>query len=116
RVHLLSDRRSRGRRSPVAVGDAGAVEVVGGELATHAVPGQNPDPEAAHLARDVAKHFVPVVEPDLEHRVGQGLNDLALEFDLVFLGPLGDSVSDGAAVDSRFSGRSTYQPRWRPAA
>jgi len=37
---------------------------------------------AAHLAGDVTEHIVSVVQFDPEHRVGEGLGDLALHFDL----------------------------------
>jgi hypothetical protein len=40
----------------------------------------------AHLAGDVAEDLVPVVELDLEHGVREGLDDLALHLDLLFLG------------------------------
>src|SRR6185437_725042 len=69
----------------VAVGDAAAVEVVRRELDLDAVAGEDPDVMAAHLPRDVAQDLVVVVELDLEHRVGQGLRDLALHLDLLFL-------------------------------
>src|SRR4051812_32858230 len=66
----------------VAVGDAAAVEVVGRELDLHPVAGQDADVVAAHLAGDVTEDLMVVVELDLEHRVGQGLGDLALHLDL----------------------------------
>ena len=71
--------------SAVPVDDPRAVEVVWGELAADAVAGQDPDPEAPHLACDVAEDDVIVIELHAEHRVGQGLDHLALEFDLVLL-------------------------------
>src|SRR3954462_2597424 len=63
----------------VAVHDARAVQVVGRDLHAHAVARQDPDPEAPHLAGDVAQDLVAVVELDAEHGVGEGLHDLALE-------------------------------------
>src|SRR6202035_4356577 len=72
-------------RSAVPVDDPRAVQVVGGELAAHAVAGKDADPEAPHLARHVPEHDVIVVQLHAEHRVGQSLDHLALEFDLVLL-------------------------------
>src|SRR3954447_8948002 len=72
--------------SPMAVDDPRAVEVVGRDLHADPVAGQDPDAEAAHLARHVAEDLVAVVERHPEHRVGEGLRDLALELDLLLLG------------------------------
>ena len=44
------------RASAMPVDDSRAVEVVGGELATDAIPGENADPEAAHLAGHMTEH------------------------------------------------------------
>src|ERR1700689_1697176 len=83
--------------SAVPVDDARAVEVVGGELAAHAIPWEDADPEAPHLARHVPQDHVVVVQLHTEHRVRQGLDHLALEFNLVLLrhaaSPLAASVS-----------------------
>jgi hypothetical protein len=67
------------------VDDSGTVEIVGRELAANAISGQDANPKAAHLARDVPEHHVIVVELYAKHRIRQGLDHLALEFDLVFL-------------------------------
>src|SRR5204863_3461927 len=72
-------------RLAMPVDDPRAVEVVRGQLDPHAVTGQDADPKPPHLARDVPEHHVVVVELDAEHRVRQGLDDLALELDLFFL-------------------------------
>src|SRR5680860_822557 len=82
---LRSRSASAGAVLLVAVGDPAAVEVVGRELDLHPVAREDADVVAAHLARDMAEHLVVVVELDLEHRVGQGLGDLALQLDLLFL-------------------------------
>jgi hypothetical protein len=73
------------RCSAVPVDDPGAVEIVGGQLAANAIAGEDPDPEAAHLAGDVAEHDVVVVELYPKHRVRKRLDHLPLEFDLVLL-------------------------------
>src|SRR5690242_18863847 len=74
-------------RSPllVAVGDSSAIKVVRRQLDLDPVPRQDADVVAPHLARDMAEHLVPVVELDLEHRVREGLDHLALHLDLLFL-------------------------------
>src|SRR4029079_11559983 len=69
----------------VAVNDAAAAEVVGGDLDLHAISREDLDAEAPHLARGVAEHLVPGIELDLEHAVGERLDDLALHLDLFFL-------------------------------
>src|SRR5215207_8706782 len=87
----------------VAIGDPAAIQVVWGQLDLHPVAGQDADVVPPHLARDVAEHLVPIVELNLEHRVREGLDDLALHLDLLFLG------HGGTALRSR--GRS---PPWVP--
>jgi hypothetical protein len=72
--------------SAVSVDDAGAVEVVGRQLAAHAVAREDADAEAPHLAGDVSEYDVVVVELHPEHRVRECLDHLALEFNLVLLG------------------------------
>src|SRR4051794_32136147 len=72
--------------SLVPVGDSSPVEVVRRQLDLYPVPGQDADVVPPHLAGDVSEDFVPIVELDLEHRVWEGLDDLALHFDLLFLG------------------------------
>src|SRR5947207_318409 len=82
----------------VAVDDARAVEVVGRELAAHAIAGEDADAKAPHLARDVSEDDVVVVELDAEHGIGQRLDHLALEFDLVLLGHCACTSHPGRAV------------------
>src|SRR4051794_29986235 len=91
-------------RLPVAVDDAGAGQVVRRQLAPHAVAREDADPEAAHLAGDVPQHLVVVVELHAEHRVGQGLDDLALELDLLFLGHCLQGTAPGAGPGGRSAG------------
>src|SRR6202044_3137406 len=71
--------------STMPVDDSGAVEIVGRELATDAISRKDANPEATHLAGHVSEYHVIVVELYAKHRVRQGLDHLALEFDLVFL-------------------------------
>src|SRR5581483_4163870 len=78
------------------VDDTRAVEVVGRDLAAHLVAGQDADAEAAHLAGDVTEHRVAVLELDPEHRVREGLDDLALELDLLLLGHGGPTIDRGS--------------------
>src|SRR5918998_4126678 len=79
----------------MAIDDARALEVVRRQLDADAVAREDADPEAPHLARDVAEHLVPVVQLDPEHRVGQGLGDLALELDLLLLGHRAATLNPG---------------------
>src|SRR5438874_6173287 len=91
----LYSRRSRGRPSGPAllqaVDDPAAVEIVRRELDPDAVAQEHADPVALHPPGGIAEHLVAVVEPDLEHPVAEGLDDLALHLDLLFL--LGDDAS-----------------------
>ena len=68
-----------------AVGDAAAVQVVHRQLHGHAVAGQDLDVVHAHLAGNVGEDGVAILELHLEHRVGQGFEHRALEFDYIFL-------------------------------
>src|SRR5436305_3837971 len=77
----------------VAVDDPRAAQIVRRDLDPDAVARKDADAEAAHLARHVTQHLVVVVELDAEHRVGQGLDDLALELDLFFLRHTAGSLS-----------------------
>jgi hypothetical protein len=81
----LAAMASISERSAMSVDDPGAIQIVGGQLATYSIPGEDPNAEAAHLAGHVPQHDVIVVELYAEHRVRQGLDYLALEFNLVFL-------------------------------
>src|SRR5579875_3781097 len=82
-----SPSRSMSGSSAMAIDDPGAVEVVGGKLDPNAVARKDADPEPAHLAGHVTEdRTVHVVELDAEHRVGQCLDDLPLELELLFLG------------------------------
>src|ERR1700680_3599191 len=64
----------------VPVDDPRAVEVVRGEFHPHAAPGEDPDPEATHLAGHVAEHGpIHVVELHSEHRIRKGLDDPPLQ-------------------------------------
>src|SRR6266545_8016512 len=73
------------RPSPIAVHDPAPVEVVGGELVSNSIARRDPDPVAAHPARRVAESLVTVVEQEPVHPVAEGLEDLALQIDLLFL-------------------------------
>src|SRR5437588_7298952 len=77
--------RSAAGASAMAVDDPRAVQIVGRELAADAVAREDADAKAPHLARHVSEHNVTVVELDAKHRVGQRLDHLALEFNLVLL-------------------------------
>src|SRR3954452_7025441 len=71
----------------VAVDDAAAGQVVRAELHDDAVLRQDADVVLAHLPRDVREHLVAVLQLHAEHRVGERLDDPALDLDgPVFLG------------------------------
>src|SRR4051812_6041669 len=99
---------------PVAVDDAGAVEVVRRQLDAHAVARQDADAEAAHLPGDVAEDHVIVVELHAEHRVGVGLDDLALELDLLFLCHARSSLAADSPPARRLRGARTAPRRRQP--
>ena len=67
-----------------AIGDAPAVEVVDRQLHRNSVAGQDLDVVHAHLAGNVGENGVTVLKFHLEHRVGQGFEHRALEFDYIF--------------------------------
>src|SRR3954471_20387886 len=65
----------------VAVDDAAARQVVGRELHDHAVLGEDADVVLPHLAADVGQDLVTVLQLHAEHRVGERLDDPALDLD-----------------------------------
>src|SRR5438128_1300006 len=69
--------------SALAVDDPAASEVVRRDLDLYAISRIDADPVAARLAGGVAEGLVAVVERDLVHAVAEGLDDLALELDLL---------------------------------
>src|SRR5204862_7510636 len=93
--------------------DPTPVEVVRGELDLHPIGGQDADVVAAHLARDVPEDLVLVVELDLEHRVWEGLDNLALHLDLLFLRHAAGERSSGNCVTAVTSGRGITCGRLR---
>src|SRR5262245_35974455 len=90
------------RRLFVPIGDAASVEVVRRELDLHPVAGQDADVVAAHLAGNVTEHVMPVVEFDPEHRIREGLGDLALHLDLLLFGHALRRVSDAVEGGRRY--------------
>src|SRR5688572_8251954 len=72
--------------SLVPVGDPASGEVVRGDLHLDTVARQDADAVHAHLAAAVRQHLVAVLQFDLEHGVGEGLDDGPLQHDRVFLG------------------------------
>ena len=67
--------------SLVAVDDAASGEVVGAQLDDHSVLGQNADVVLTHLAGNVAKHDVSIAQFHAEHRIRQGFDNRAFDFD-----------------------------------
>src|SRR5680860_404913 len=106
----------------VPVGDAAAVEVIRGQLDLHAVARQDADVVPAHLAGDVPEDLVVVVELDAEHRVREGLYDLALHLNLLLFcqgaflvfAPAPESPGTGIPRRNATSRRSVARGRARP--
>src|SRR3954454_945090 len=108
----------------VAVRDPPSVEVVRGELDLHAVARKDADVVAPHLPGDVPEDLVVVVELHAEHRVGEGLHDLALHLDLVFLSQGGVKTTstpganggraEGERAEGRRPGEAPSAPRTWP--
>ena len=63
--------------------DAAAGDVIGGHLDRDLVAGKDPDKVHPELAGNMRQDDVAVADIHLEHRVGQGLNDRALEFNYI---------------------------------
>src|SRR5262245_50600792 len=76
--------RPRGTVSSLqAVCDPTARQVVGRELYSDAVAGQDPDEVHPELPGDMRQHAVPVFQLDGEHRVGQRLDDRTFHLDRI---------------------------------
>ena len=82
-VETLSDQK-REVLLAAAVDDAALGEIVGGHFDRHLVASQNTNVVFTHLAGNMRGHDVAGLEFDAKRRIGQGLNDLALELDCLF--------------------------------
>jgi hypothetical protein len=69
----------------VTVDDPAPRQIVGTEFYRDPIAGKNADEIFAHAAGDVRKHLMLVFQLDLEHRIGQRLNDGCHDFNRVFL-------------------------------
>jgi len=67
-----------------AENDSTLTQVVGCELNGNLVTGQDTNVVLAHLARDVGGHNVTVLKFYPEQGIGQGLQDRALHFNVIF--------------------------------
>src|ERR1700732_5330864 len=67
-----------------AVDDAALGQVVRGHFDGDLVPGQNTNVVFTHLARNMGRDDVTGLEFDAKRRIGQGLDDLALELNGLF--------------------------------
>src|SRR2546421_922235 len=72
--------------SLVAIGDPTPRQIVGRDLHLDTVSRQDTDAMHSHLSRAVGEHFVPVLELDSEHGVGERLDNGPLEHDRVLFG------------------------------
>jgi len=70
--------------SALAVDDAAFGQIVGGHLHLHLVAGEDADVVLAHLAGDVCRDHVAVLQLHPEHGVGEGLLHHAFHFDYIF--------------------------------
>ena len=64
--------------------DPGLGQIIRRQLNRHLVPGQDADIVHTHLAGDESVDYVPVFQFDLEGRIGEVFNNLALHFDEIF--------------------------------
>ena len=71
-------------RLPVAEGDAGFAEVVGGHLDVHFVADADADEVFSHFAGNVGQDFVAGGEGNTEHRPWQHLGDGSRNLDWLF--------------------------------
>src|SRR4029450_2526412 len=94
-------------------GDAAAGEVVGGQFHLDAIARKDPDVVLSHLPGDRREHLVTALELDAEHRARQGLDHLALDFDLLVLDCQPSPRAGITPCPSRFMVRSA---RNQPAA
>ena len=72
--------------SATAKDDAALAQIVGSQFHGHGVTGQDTDVVLAHLAGDMGRHHVAILQFYPESRVGEGLDDLAFHLDRVFFG------------------------------
>jgi len=67
-----------------AVGDAALCEVVRSQLDRDPITGQDPDIVFAHLAGNMGRHNMAIVQFHAEERVRERLDDRPLHFDAFF--------------------------------
>ena len=85
-THLLDARSDLhwGLLSLVPVGDTTSGEVVGGEFHLNLVAREDTDVVHPHLAGDMGKNLVPVLQLDAKHRVRERLEDRSFKDDRIF--------------------------------
>lgn len=91
RRHRLAHARQRrlslkwqGNRSSLPIDDPAAIQIVGGDFNKHTVAGHDADEVFAHLAADMCKDQVPVLEFYAKRRVGKRFDDHSFDFDCLF--------------------------------
>lgn len=77
-------KRVAGERLTEAINNAGFVEVVRRHFDFNAVSDGQSDESLPHLAGNVSKHHVAVVQFDTEHGSRQDCFDFAFQFDVTF--------------------------------
>jgi hypothetical protein len=68
------------------VGDPSPCQIVGRKLHRNRVAGQNFDEMHPHFPGDMRQYLMSVFQLDPEHRIGQGLNHLALDLNRLLFG------------------------------
>ena len=86
--------------SLVPIGDTTSGEVVRSDLNLHTVTRQDANAVHAHLSGTVRQNHVPVLQFDLEHGVGQRLDNSPFQDNRVFLG-LGQVRSPRLQIEIR---------------
>ena len=76
--------RRKGVGSSGSIGDAALGEVIGRQLHSHLIAGQDSNIVFAHLSGNMRDHYMAIFQFHSEHGVGQGFDDAALYFDMVF--------------------------------
>ena len=75
-----------GSEALLAKGNATLGQVIGRQLNLYLVTGEDADVVLAHLAGDMGRDNVTIVELDAEHGVGQGVDHRAIHLYLFFFG------------------------------
>lgn len=70
-------------QSTCSIRDAPFTQIVRSQLNLDLISGQNSDVILAHFARNVGRYYVAVFQLNTEHGVWQGINNLAIHFNMI---------------------------------